>query len=76
MSNVYQIWSEGWATTGQSSGATYHGTGTGNNFEEACKDFFVVRAWPKIDSYYHPGTNTYWGCNLFDNEADARKSFG
>lgn len=26
--------------------------------------------------YYDYKTNRYWGCNFYDNEADARKPFG
>jgi hypothetical protein len=28
------------------------------------------------DSYYDRKTNSYWACKFYDNEIDARKSFG
>jgi hypothetical protein len=66
----YQIWSEGYQATGESSGAYKHGELEANNFKEACDNFF------NDDKYYNSDKLTYWGCRLFDNEVDARKSFG
>jgi hypothetical protein len=34
----------------------------------------VKRPWD--DGNFNPEALTYWGCKLFDNEADARKGFG
>lgn len=66
----YRIWSEGYAATGQSSGAISHGIVEAASFKEACDIKF------EGDSLYSPDRMTYWGCQLFDNESDARKSFG
>ena len=76
---VWAIWSEGYVTTGQSAYAQYHGQFIGNTFLEA------VEKW-KDDPNEGPSNPSlvkiqgsqvsYWGCRLFDNEADARKSFG
>jgi hypothetical protein len=66
----YSIWSEGYAATGQSNGAIHMGSGYANSFKELCLNIF------KDNRYYDPKDNTYWGCRLFDNEEQARKSFG
>ena len=66
----FDIWSEGFAITGGSSGAHYHGTTSASSFKEACDKYF------KGDSLYDSERMTYWGCRLFDNSSDARKSFG
>lgn len=70
MENTYEIWSEGYRITGNSSGATYHGTEKASSFAEACDKFFIE------DEYYRSSTLTYWACRLFDNEEDARKNYG
>jgi hypothetical protein len=66
----YEIWSEGFATTGDSGTACHHGWGYGRTFHEACELFFAN------SSIYNPTDNTFWSCRLFSNEADARKVFG
>lgn len=69
----FAIWAEGYAVTGNQSGAMCFGNAEGDTFEHACKALFAERA---DRDYYDPHRNTYWGCKLFDNETDARKSFG
>jgi hypothetical protein len=95
----FEIWSEGYAATGEHSPAYYHGKAFGETFEDACRNFRqpedIPRQWcmPNEDPilikkgtplnldlkedgsfrYPHP---SIWACRLFDNEADARKSFG
>lgn len=71
----FEIWSEGFAVTGQSGEAMLMGRAKGESFEDACADHFDPND-PNDSKYYDPKRNTYWGCRLFDNEADARKSFG
>lgn len=66
----FDIWSEGFVVNEGISGATYHGTIEANSFKEACDKYF------SDDIYYNSKTLKYWGCKLFDNELDARKSFG
>lgn len=67
---TYTIWAEGYAATGQSGTAQVMGQATGKTFKEACDKLFAG------DKLYNPNTLRYWGCNLFDNETEARKSFG
>lgn len=69
----FNIWSEGLACTGQSGKAQFHGSYKGITFAEACE------AWAKSTddpNYFDRKHLTYWGCKLFNNESDARKSFG
>jgi hypothetical protein len=67
---TFQIWSEGYRATGQNATANRHGVMTGENFREACLNFF------KENKYYDAQKNTYWGCRLFPDEHAARQSFG
>jgi len=72
--DAFEIWIEGFQIQGNSSEAMFLGTSRGNNFEEACKSF--VENNESFKKSYNPEDNTYWGCRLFNNEVDARKSFG
>lgn len=70
----FSVWAEGYRATGESSEANFLGTGRGVDFKSAC-----VELMGRIDSgdkYYNKESNTYWGCSLFDDECDARSSFG
>ena len=66
----YSVWMEGYVSTGMYAPASFVGSIEANSFREACQKIF------KDDCSYNPERNTYWGCNLYDNESDARKSFG
>ncbi len=71
----YKIWSEGYAATGERAGAQCHGTFSALDFREA------VSLWKKTLDVHSASlvdveTLTFWGCHLFDNEKEARKSFG
>lgn len=70
----FQIWSEGFETNGNSAQACFHGEGKGETFREACENFADMH--PEFAKYFNPHHMAYWGCALFDNEEDARKSFG
>lgn len=108
----FEIWSEGYAATGEHSPAYFHGKAKGETFDEACINFRqeadVIREWDgKVivkkgtplgldtnpDGTYRRGSYrgdkiegkekknkvgnySIWSCQLFDNEIDARKSFG
>ena len=74
---AYDIWSEGYLCTGCEGipvKAKYHGKFHGKDFREACK------TWAKSNGedyrFYNEDRNSYWGCRLFDNEKEARASFG
>jgi hypothetical protein len=85
----YEIWIEGYAATGESSTASYIGKAMGDTFEDACNNFeypedefnMGIKVHSKgeklpLDEKGHGGKPSIWACRLFDNEADARKSFG
>lgn len=70
----FDIWSEGYVATGQSSGATLLGYAKGEDFVQACVN--LAKQDREFASYFDKDRMTYWGCRLFDNSSDARKSFG
>lgn len=74
MDELWDIWSEGYAATGQSGRAYHHGSEYGSTFKEAVKRFAAKN--PEFREYFNEKGMTYWGCRLFDNESDARRSFG
>ena len=72
----YSVYSEGYAATGESGGATSHGTHWGRTFDDAIARW---KAEGGTDAQYLSnagGRWTYWGCKLFDNLSDAQRSFG
>jgi hypothetical protein len=73
MEQVFEIWSEGYACTGERGDATYLGSVKANSFKEACDKLFSSE---EHKVYYNSEKLTYWGCKLFDNKSDARRSFG
>jgi hypothetical protein len=69
----YEIWAEGFVTNGEQTGARFHGTFEADSFAKACD--FWARTLPS-EKHFDRDRLTYWGCRLFDNEIDARRSFG
>lgn len=70
----YSIWCEGFRASGEIATATFWGVSQGEDFHDACKRFVETNA--SYSQNYDSEGNSYWGCRLFDNEQDARKSFG
>lgn len=70
---TWPIWSEGYAATGDSSDATYHGEWPGETFRDACVAWSKSCAAPQL---FDAERLTYWGCRLFASEAEARATFG
>lgn len=70
--SLFDVWIEGYSATGQSENANYEGTYSAVSFKDACEKMMRLRNW---DISYYNGSS-YWGCRFFDNEADARASFG
>jgi len=69
--NTYNIWSEGYSATGNHSGAILlKGDVIASSFREACTTAF------SSDPYFNKESLTYWACKLYDNEYEARSSFG
>ena len=67
---LWEVWSEGYRATGQWANAKQHGPIMASTFKEACNKLFEGR------EDYDSNRLTLWGCCLFNNEADARKTFG
>lgn len=84
----FQIWIEGYRATGESGTAHTIGSGIGENFDEAVKDYMEKNPnngicknernmYHSDESYNNRRSNwNIWRCNLFENESDARKIFG
>ena len=77
---TFEIWTEGYAATGEVGNATCHGTQEAETFEEACIKLLgndLDKDNREPDGYRrYGGRLCIWACRCFDNEADARKSFG
>ena len=75
--HVYEIWSEGYAVTGDRGDASLMGTAVGATFREACIEFFSdpydLHNYKRL---FDAERLTFWGCKLFMTERAARKSFG
>lgn len=65
-----EVWEEGFVISGESGKAHLTGRVRATSFQEACDMLYAGK------STYNSEKCTYWGCRLFDNETDARKSFG
>lgn len=84
----FEIWMEGYSATGESGTAQMIGKGVGETFDDAVKDYMSknlnhgirpnTRDRYMTEEYYNNRRSNWniWACNLFDNEEDARKSFG
>jgi len=70
---MWNVWMEGFRATGESGPATFCGTFPGKTFAEACTNWNKEEGTP---GYFNAKQLTYWGCCLYDNEIDARRSFG
>ena len=76
---AFEIWSEGFRCTGDAGHAYRHASAIrAETFKGAC-DLLAARE-PSFRHYYTwleaNNAGYYWGCKLFDNETDARRSFG
>jgi len=87
----YEVWMEGYAATGENSGASLVGKVKARNFSQACHILMCKQhlEWinktndPNYTQYaeagrwdYDPSRLTYWGCSLYWSEKLAKKSFG
>lgn len=69
-----EVWSEGYAATGERGEAVCHGVVKAASLREACDA--LAKRDRAFRAYYDPERMTFWGCRLFDNEESARRSFG
>jgi hypothetical protein len=70
----FSVWMEGYEVTGNAAGAKLIGTIEADTFAQACAELMSKPPWN--DGNFNREQLTYWGCRLFDNEADAGKAFG
>lgn len=89
--NKFEIWCEGYRISGNSSQAEFVGEFEAETFDEAVEEYNRTRdksnttaaerntreRYPSNEAYEKRRSNwNIWACNLFNNEQDARKSFG
>ncbi len=78
----YNIWIEGYAVTGGSSGADLAAENIeGKDFNDAVNNWIKQKGPEWIEKHWgnHRVTNGqhyFWGCRAYPQEVDARKSFG
>lgn len=79
---LWEVWVEGYAATEESGKAmrlTRKNEDTlweGDTFSEACREAMRCLNYDMSDHLYNAERNTYWACRFYDNEVEARKSFG
>lgn len=74
-----ELWVEGYAVTGMSSNAESLGEFDTDSMDEAVQTLLAQPSMVDSKSYFRrsdDGTWSFWGCRIFDNESDARRSFG
>lgn len=76
VSRNISLWMEGFAATGESGTAQYIGTYNAKDLDDAVKQYMEVRPNSVHWDRFGRGRHAIWACEIFDNEADARKSFG
>lgn len=77
----WEIWMEGYMATEEHSQAQFLGEYPGETFDDAVKAYAdeEIRDTGKTNVEFNrfgQGEHAIWACRLFDNEKDARKSFG
>ncbi len=73
---TFEIWEEGYVVSGNSGTARFLGKYEGETFIDAVRNWANENPDEKQYLTIEDGKADSWGCRLFDNEADARKSFG
>jgi hypothetical protein len=73
---LWNVWTEGYRVTGNRQSAVFHGRYSGVTFQDALMRFRDSLEDKKTQKLVNIRNGTFWGCRFFDNEADARESFG
>lgn len=73
---LWSLWTEGYVVTGNNNGATFHGSWEGETFEDAVRNFQNSIEDERSRDLVDLERMSWWGCRFFDNERDARLSFG
>lgn len=72
----YEVWSEGYVALGNSANAKFHGEFDGESFRDACIAWSQTLDEKSRRECFYEDELRFWNCKLFDNEVDARKSYG
>jgi len=75
-SEGFEVWTEGYSVTGNSSKANFHGRFKGETFRDAVIAFKESVTDEYSRKCIDVDRMTFWGCRFFDNQAEASKSFG
>jgi hypothetical protein len=67
---IWDIWVEGFRMDRFRGRASFIDKAIGKTFQEACDKYYEGHG------LYNSKNLSFWGCKLFDNEDDARKSHG
>ena len=74
--NTYTLWMEGVLATGIQAPASYLGEWPGETFLDACKKWAKDTDQGTLFRVGAGGVPISWGCQIYDNEVDARRQFG
>ncbi len=70
------LWMEGYAATGESGTAQCIGTYKAKDLDDAVKQYMAAHPDSVDWDRFGRGKHAIWACEIFDNETQARKSFG
>lgn len=73
-SKTWNVWSEGYACTGESAKAQFLGEFEAPTFKQAIIRAMKEKEWDM--SQFDEENLTYWGCSFYPTEKQARKYFG
>jgi hypothetical protein len=70
----FEVWTEGYVATGEHGTAKFWGSWWAEDLRGAADQVFSDD--PDLGRHYNRERLQVWACRIFDNEADARKSYG
>lgn len=70
------LWMQGFSATGQAEGASMIGSYEATDLDDAVKQYMETHKGEVEWDRYGRGRHAIWACEIFDNEEQARKSFG
>ena len=77
MANQIDLWVEGFAVQGNQGTAQFLGTYEASNITEAVMQFMDENPDTEVELHrFGDHEHAIWGCRIFDNEKDARRSYG
>lgn len=71
---LIEVWTEGYVATGEHGTAKFWGTYWAEDLRGAADQVFPEL--PELAHHYDRERLSCWAVRIFDNEADARRSFG